>query len=183
MKLLVLGLDGASPERLFGDEHLTSLRRLMEWGCYGRLECVTPSAAAEVSAEITKVLGEQCVGLERLTVSDYGRDLDEQIGELLEGLSEDAAVLVVSDHGAQPLGGGCFILAAPNNPLSGEVEGAHLLDLAPTLLEIGGYHIPASIRGRSLVAGKPLGAPARATYSADEEAIIRERLVGLGYIE
>lgn len=72
---------------------------------------------------------------------------------------------------------GAFILAAPNNPLQGELEGAHLLDIAPTLLELGGYDIPNSMQGRSLVAGQTLG-----VMSMDEEEIIRERLSGLGYI-
>lgn len=72
---------------------------------------------------------------------------------------------------------GAFILAAPNNPLQGEIEGAHLLDIAPTLLELGGYDIPNSMQGRSLVAGQTLD-----VMSMDEEEIIRERLSGLGYI-
>ena len=38
---------------------------------------------------------------------------------------------------------GAFILASSNNPLQGEVDGAHLLDIAPTLLELGGYDVPA----------------------------------------
>jgi len=42
MKLLVMGLDCAAPELLFGDEELVNLRRLMEVGCYGPLESVIP---------------------------------------------------------------------------------------------------------------------------------------------
>lgn len=42
MKLLVLGLDCAAPELLLGDEQLVNLRRLMEIGCFGRLETVIP---------------------------------------------------------------------------------------------------------------------------------------------
>ena len=38
---------------------------------------------------------------------------------------------------------GSFILAASNNPLQGEIKGAHLLDIAPTLLDLAGYEIPA----------------------------------------
>lgn len=49
---------------------------------------------------------------------------------------------------------GMFVLAAPGNPLRGEYKGAHLLDMAPTLLELGGYRVPAAMQGRSLV-GKP----------------------------
>jgi predicted AlkP superfamily phosphohydrolase/phosphomutase len=76
---------------------------------------------------------------------------------------------------------GSFILASSNNPLAGEVEGAHILDLAPTMLEMGGYDIPASMQGRSLVAGKMMAADGDG-FSASEEDIIRERLSGLGYI-
>ena len=48
---------------------------------------------------------------------------------------------------------GMFILNAPNSPLSGEYEGARLLDIAPTLLDLAGYEIPDSMQGRSLVLG------------------------------
>ena len=48
---------------------------------------------------------------------------------------------------------GMFILTAPNCPLSGEYEGARLLDIAPTLLDLAGYEIPETMQGRSLVAG------------------------------
>ncbi len=75
---------------------------------------------------------------------------------------------------------GGFILAAPNNPLQGDVDGAHLLDIAPTLLELGGYDIPSSMQGKSLVAGKTR--TLENSLWADEEAILRERLSGLGYI-
>ena len=55
---------------------------------------------------------------------------------------------------------GMFILTAPNLPLSGEYEGAYLLDIAPTLLELAGYEIPATMQGRSLVAGMAKKVPA-----------------------
>jgi predicted AlkP superfamily phosphohydrolase/phosphomutase len=46
---------------------------------------------------------------------------------------------------------GMFILAAPNSALRGVYEGARLLDIAPTLLDLAGYEIPAAMQGRSLV--------------------------------
>lgn len=49
---------------------------------------------------------------------------------------------------------GMFILNAPNNPLQGEYQGAKLLDIAPTLLDIAGYEIPKAMQGKSL-ARKP----------------------------
>jgi predicted AlkP superfamily phosphohydrolase/phosphomutase len=42
MKTVVIGLDCAAPEILFGDEGLTNIRRLMGQGCHGRLESVIP---------------------------------------------------------------------------------------------------------------------------------------------
>ena len=40
----------------------------------------------------------------RDTVHDYYRHIDEEIGRVLELLTDDTIVLVVSDHGAQRLG-------------------------------------------------------------------------------
>jgi predicted AlkP superfamily phosphohydrolase/phosphomutase len=48
---------------------------------------------------------------------------------------------------------GMFILSAPNCPAAGEYEGAQLLDIAPTLLDLAGYQIPETMQGRSLVLG------------------------------
>ena len=58
--------------------------------------------------------------------------------------------------GCNPAQFGSFILAAPHNPLHGEIQGAHLLDIAPTLLELGGYDIPTSMQGKSLIAGQAI---------------------------
>lgn len=46
---------------------------------------------------------------------------------------------------------GTFILAGPGVPRDGEVHGMHLLDIAPTLLDLGGIEAPASMQGRSLL--------------------------------
>jgi predicted AlkP superfamily phosphohydrolase/phosphomutase len=77
---------------------------------------------------------------------------------------------------------GSFILASPNSGLNGEITGAKLLDIAPTLLDLAGYEIPTAMQGRSLVCGQrptPTGDPG---YASDDERIVRERLSGLGYI-
>jgi predicted AlkP superfamily phosphohydrolase/phosphomutase len=76
---------------------------------------------------------------------------------------------------------GMFILTAPNCPLSGEYEGARLLDMAPTLLDLAGCEISETMQGRSLVSGlekKSSGG------SSDEESkkIVHDRLAGLGYV-
>ncbi|MFI5454486.1 MAG: alkaline phosphatase family protein [Isosphaerales bacterium] len=77
---------------------------------------------------------------------------------------------------------GSFILAASNSPLHGEVTGAHLLDIAPTLLELGEYEVPSSMQGRSLVAGQSTKSAGGLDYTPDDETIVRDRLTGLGYI-
>jgi predicted AlkP superfamily phosphohydrolase/phosphomutase len=74
---------------------------------------------------------------------------------------------------------GMFILAAPNCPLHGEYESAHLLDIAPTLLDLAGHEIPETMQGRSLVSGlekKSSGG------SDPDDQIIHHRLAGLGYV-
>jgi predicted AlkP superfamily phosphohydrolase/phosphomutase len=75
---------------------------------------------------------------------------------------------------------GVFVLAAPDGRLSGEIEGASLLEMSPTLLELGGYDIPPTMQGHSLLAGDR--STAAVDLSAREEEIVRNRLQGLGYI-
>jgi predicted AlkP superfamily phosphohydrolase/phosphomutase len=77
---------------------------------------------------------------------------------------------------------GSFILAASNSPLQGEVTGARLLDIAPTLLDLAGYEVPASMQGKSLATNKTTPTSDDRGYDDDDEAIIRDRLSGLGYI-
>jgi predicted AlkP superfamily phosphohydrolase/phosphomutase len=76
---------------------------------------------------------------------------------------------------------GMFLLAAPNCPIGGEHEGAKLLDIAPTLLDLAGYEIPESMQGRSLVAGMEKRTPGDESND-DHEKIIYDRLAGLGYV-
>jgi predicted AlkP superfamily phosphohydrolase/phosphomutase len=76
---------------------------------------------------------------------------------------------------------GMFLLAAANNPLSGEYQGARLLDIAPTLLDLAGYEIPESMQGRSLVAGMEKRSPGDGS-DAESQQIIHDRLAGLGYV-
>ncbi len=47
---------------------------------------------------------------------------------------------------------GAFLLSAPDLPVRGEVQGMRLLDIAPTLLDLAGCPIPASMQGKSLFA-------------------------------
>jgi predicted AlkP superfamily phosphohydrolase/phosphomutase len=76
---------------------------------------------------------------------------------------------------------GCFILAAPHRRPAGALTGVHLLDVAPTLLELAGWAVPPSMPGHSLAGKLADGGPGGA-LSEDDEAQIRARLAGLGYI-
>jgi hypothetical protein len=290
MKLLVMGLDAADPERLLGDERLANMRRLMEFGCYGRLEgldclpgelawiCMAAGQVVHSSNESLSTLrptiwehlanqGKRaillglsaafpepvviCTPVERLNVeypvqwvevaplaesqrlraiqtqsrarfasirrvllnqqwdylqfvdpgpahlrqslpdeaypeaaAGYYLHLDQELGTLLELLPEAPAILVVSPRGDLATQGapGSFILAAANNPLAGEIRGASLIDMAPTLLEIGGYDIPSAMQGRPLLAGITASLVSDTGLPADEEELLRERLSGLGYL-
>lgn len=46
---------------------------------------------------------------------------------------------------------GAFILNSPRLPARGLTEGMHLLDVAPTLLDLAGHPVPPSMQGRSLL--------------------------------
>jgi predicted AlkP superfamily phosphohydrolase/phosphomutase len=76
---------------------------------------------------------------------------------------------------------GGFILAAPGLSLEGEITGAHLLDIAPTLLELGGYDIPDSMQGRSLLKMEASAGANSAGFSIEGGAIIHERPSVPGY--
>lgn len=75
---------------------------------------------------------------------------------------------------------GAFVLADPRGRIQGELTDAHLLDVAPTLLELAGHDVPASMQGKSWLSKGDAKPPEG--YATDQEKIIRERLSGLGYI-
>ena len=277
MKILIIGLDIAPAVDLFGDERLENFRRLMAYGCYGRLsgfgavsklkawtslltgqpsnapeligisdlnpqtwpeivqgmaiwkeverqgkqvivDIVRPSldydgtpkieAIHTASLEQFETVRRQLLfdewdyfqfidnGLEQLenlvaageldqaVLNDYRVYLDQQLGSIFELLTDETLILVVSPAStpSRANGDGSFILAASNNPLSGEIDGVLLEELAPTVLELAGYEISASMKSPSLAAGRAMDLLASGDLSADEEAILRERLSGLGYI-
>lgn len=306
MKILVIGLDGAEPERLLGDERLENVRRLMDAGCYGRFEDVgtagsaagwtcletgcdpgadvgtgaagvahessgpaeSPETEARAIWDVLARAGRRSVrlglplgglpcsdhglglaltlpwppppvasesghdqarrhfalvrqllqaeewddfhfvepslnslyqalhperdagrapqGPEQDAIRDHYQLLDREIGAVLELLTEDTLVLVVSLHddgGAArdqvPQGG--FILACSALPPLGPIGGVRLLDMAPTLLALAGCDIPATMPGRPLATDPRIASPADPS-PLDEEELIRERLRGLGYI-
>jgi predicted AlkP superfamily phosphohydrolase/phosphomutase len=77
---------------------------------------------------------------------------------------------------------GAFVLAVPGLSGTGLVEGASVLDIAPTLMELGGREPLPGLQGRSLL-NRPRAdsSPGSADVDADE-ILVRERLSGLGYL-
>jgi predicted AlkP superfamily phosphohydrolase/phosphomutase len=119
------------------------------------------------------------------TVRNVAPDLIVHFGGLyyrsIGGVGYPELTIVENDTGPDDCNHaqfGSFILAASNSPLHGEVAGARLLDIAPTLLDLGGYDVPASMQGKSLITA----AAAAPDLTTDQEQIIKDRLSGLGYI-
>lgn len=79
---------------------------------------------------------------------------------------------------------GAFVLAGAGVPELGALQGVKLLDIAPTLLECGGYDVPAGMQGVSLLSRSGVQATGGAgdTSLDDGDARVRERLRGLGYL-
>ena len=205
MKFFVLNLRDADSKILFGDERLENLRRLMDMGCFGELNGETSEWNMLARQEnhiltITEFLeqaGKQCADFKdfdelriKLEAGDWDYcqlsasfssdsgsadeylHLDREFGEMLQHLSDDTIIAVI--------GNGCFILVSSNNPISGEHKDGSVLDITPTLLELAGYPLPSAVEGKSWVAGMELKSASGLTE--EEEAMLRERLSGLGYI-
>jgi len=71
------------------------------------------------------------------------------------GLGYDSLYLQENDTGPDDCNHaqfGSFLLASPNLPVKGKVEGMHLLDIAPTLLDLAGFETPESMQGCSILA-------------------------------
>ena len=97
---------------------------------------------------------------------------------------------------------GIFLATGPHLTRPTEVKELRIIDLAPTLLYVLGLPIPSEMDGQVLtqlfteeyLAARPIHyehetslqpdpTGVQRNYSADEEAVIRTRLQGLGYIE
>ena len=118
----------------------------------------------------------------------YALDLDDEIGEVLDLLEDDTAVLLLAGPATSAENTlerervlGAFVLAAPGYPPLGELRSVAWSDLAPTVLDLAGCDVPAWLHGQSLLAGYQPASDGD-DLSLDEEALLRARLAGLGYI-
>jgi hypothetical protein len=111
-------------------------------------------------------------------VSLFGRWVDDELGLSVGALSDDSALLIVLANETSTH----YALVAPNTNVLVGTHDAHLMDLAVTLLELGGAQMPESIEGISLLSGGGRGETESADHGSEEEEIVRQRLEGLGYI-
>ena len=161
-----------------------------------------PARFANVSPEDVADFGE--------TIARTYEYVDAELGQLLAALDPETVVLVISDHGhhAAHDDAGVFsgehsdappgiLVAAGPGIRRGEVHGASLYDMAPTVLALLGLPLSDDMPGK--VPGELLAAPAPtervATYrdlpreaapapAAEEvDPAVRERLRALGYLQ
>ena len=150
-------------------------------------------------------LWEGCAPSVRAAVDETYMQMDRRLGQLLERKPRNAVVLVVSDHGEQPISGGghhapygIFVAAGPGIREGATLSGASVLDVAPTLLHMFGVPIPLDMDGKLLPqifeaswleTHPPRYADIDTSLSIDEEAITEgreemlEQLKALGYIQ
>jgi predicted AlkP superfamily phosphohydrolase/phosphomutase len=91
-------------------------------------------------------------------VRNVAPDLIVHFGALywrsIGGVGYDSLYLQENDTGPDDCNHaqfGAFVLSAPDLPVNGEIQGMRLLDIAPTLLELGGHPVPPTMQGRSLL--------------------------------
>jgi len=88
----------------------------------------------------------------------YPPDLIAHFGKLywrsIGGVGYDELYVQENDTGPDDCNHaqfGAFILSSPRMPVRGRIEGMHLLDVAPTLLDLAGRAVPPAMQGRSLL--------------------------------
>ena len=126
------------------------------------------------------------------------------IGRVLAAAEPDATVIVVSDHGFDPLRGhehappGILLMKGPGIRRGGEIRAATIYDIVPTILSLFSVPVPEDLRGRALLTafdseaemrsriafepGKPPREAEDPLATPIDEAL-KKRLRSLGYIQ
>jgi len=117
---------------------------------------------------------------ESLDKAEYRRHLDQEVGKTIESLTSATTLLIVGVAEGYP---GYFILLPADSLAGGELQEIGLQDLMPTLLAVAGHRVPDSMEGIVFAEADDLSVSAGQGLAAEDEAILRERLSGLGYIE
>jgi hypothetical protein len=153
MNLLAIELSGVDRSAVLGDERFENLRRLVEVGTFGPLDGNV--------ADFDEILDS---AHERKAVTAANRDIaaiDGDVGSVLESVGDGTVVLVLASGG--PGGDSWFVLASPGVVPAGETESVDTKKLASLVAEV-------------------LARRAAPDAEDDDEALIRERFSGLGYI-
>jgi len=133
---------------------------------------------------------------------DYAYDCRERVGPEHHGVFEDeASYLPFADYkktGVHRLEG-VLLMYGPSVQL-GHIEGAHLMDIAPTLLHLLGVPVPDDMDGRVLTEAldpqwlarhpivrttpdAPSGGDKEFEYSDEDQALVEKHLRALGYLD
>jgi len=170
---IYFNLEGREPQGIIPAGDYESFRDHIK----RRLESLCDASGRPLHAQVFKP--NQLYHQTRNAAPDLIVQLAEGRWSSVGSLGHPALCVGEMPEGCNPVASGAFVLTAPNCPLSGVYEGAHLLDMAPTLLDLAGYQIPVSMQGRSLVAGKEKKGD---SVGSDSDQIIMDRLAGLGYV-
>jgi hypothetical protein len=177
MSVLVIEVKGLGFPGLVADDRLSNLRHLLSVGCFGELATPAPEPARsrpEQAAEVEAAGQDWSIRHLSLRPACWVQ-FDEELGGLLGQMDSGSALLIHSRAGSPE---GFFVLAGDVVPPLGPVEGIGFGDLGPAIAQLAGRsNGPESALTRLLVA-TPLPQPS----DEDAEAIIQERLRGLGYI-
>lgn len=189
MKIVELVVESVEAKKLLKDAKMEYTRCLMEAGWHGPLKDISAfdshfwdhvnqagKRIAAVSPSEMSKLAEPGWDAARVRLSDSApNQADDQIGAALEHLDQETVVLARVMGGANP----AFVLAGPRVPPIGAMKaGVDARDLSATLLQLMDLDPALAAPGRSLIAGSD----SPAATPEDEEAIVRERLMGLGYL-
>jgi hypothetical protein len=199
MTLIVIEFVGVNQNTLFRDERLGTIQHLLAQGCYGDITCagaelastslwdlLSPviedshwrgvAGATEGAREVATGFGSSgaCgylhVSLTHASANEVAAGADG-LATLLAQMGEEDVLALIAAHPSNP----GYVIVSANNPLYGPSAAATVSDLALTLLALAGRQRPDSITGAALFSGP-------ATHETDEEAELRERFRGLGYI-
>ena len=201
MTIIVLELDHVDEEMLLNDARLETIQFLLSQGCYGALE---KQAGAAGLASLWDTLSPNIGGAQRVTITDMAglegalagavetvKDgithylhiqvtrpitgdmvaLDTALGALLPELGHDDICALLGAATAA----GVYVVVAAGNPLQGQARPATISDIALTLLALAGLPRPDELPGEALFS-------ALDEAEIDEDAELRERFRGLGYI-
>jgi len=202
MTIIVLELDHVDQEMLLNDARLETIQFLLSQGCYGELK---NQAGVAGLATLWDILSPHIGGAQRITITDVAGlegalagavdtikegitrylhiqaarpvtpgdmvAFDTALAALLPELGQDGTCALL---GVAPAAG-VYVVVAGANPLQGQARPATTSDIALTLLALAGRPRPDELPGEALFS-------ALDEAEIDEDAELRERFRGLGYI-